>query len=59
MRHSKRSSAVRQQTINIRVTAWEKAMIKRRADRLNLSVSAYLVGLALGFEHVCGKYDAR
>lgn len=36
----------KREKIELRVTPEEKALIRRAADRFNLSVSAYLLGLA-------------
>ena len=45
-----KSEYPRDTTINIRVSKAERALIRRRANELGISVSAYLVGLALGYE---------
>lgn len=49
-RNRSKSDYPRDTTINIRVSKAERAMIKRRAEQMGISVSAYLVGLALGYE---------
>lgn len=44
-------------TINIRVSKAEKALIKRQAEKHGMTVSAYLVGLALGWKNQLGFKD--
>ncbi len=54
MRKREISEFSRSTTINIRVSKAEKALIKRQAEKHGLTVSAYLVGLALGWKNQLG-----
>lgn len=54
-----RSEFPRDTTINIRVSRAERVLIKRQAQELGLSVSAYLVGLALGCENQVKRSEQK